>query len=162
MAKFPSWSTCFPQQTCLPAIKLPTLQMCCLVALLFSFNAVVAETRLLFGFDAIIAENYSQLPLLFGHLAEPSRRLARVQTPFPWPRVPQNAASRAFRAPSAGLSQAAAAPRCVLRATPAALSLGWLASESASSLELTSSSSSSLARSSDTLPPRALLASSTP
>jgi hypothetical protein len=56
--------------------------MCCLVALLFSFNAVVAETRLLFGFDAVIAENYSQLPLLFGHLAEPSRRLARVQTPF--------------------------------------------------------------------------------
>ena len=69
VAKLPSWSTCFPQQTCRPAIKVPTLQMCCLVAvdahaslLLFSFNAVVAETRLLSGFDAVIAENYSQLP----------------------------------------------------------------------------------------------------
>jgi hypothetical protein len=48
---------------------LPTLKMCCLVAvdvhaslLLFSFNAVVAETRLLFSFDAVIAENCSQLP----------------------------------------------------------------------------------------------------
>ena len=57
------------QQTCLPAIKLPTLQMCRLVAvdahaslLLFRFNTVVAETRLLLGVDAVIAENYSQLP----------------------------------------------------------------------------------------------------
>jgi len=57
VAKVPSWSTCFPQQTCLPAIKLPTLEMCCLVAvdahtslLLFRrFNTVVAETRLLFS-----------------------------------------------------------------------------------------------------------------
>ena len=46
----------------LPTANLPTLQMCCLVALLFSFNAVVAETRLLFSFDAVIAENCSQLP----------------------------------------------------------------------------------------------------
>ncbi len=50
---------------------------------------------------------------------------------------------------AAGLSQAAAAPRCVLRATPATLSLGWLVSESASSSELTSSFSLSPAKSSD-------------
>ena len=102
------------------------------------------------------------LVLLFGHLAEPSGRLARIQTPFPWPRVSQNVARQALCAPAAGLSQAAAAPRCVLRATPAALSLGWLASESASSSELTSSFSSSPAKYFDSLPPRALLASSTP
>lgn len=57
------------QQTCLPAIKVPTLQMCRLVAvdahaslLLFRFNTVVAETRLLLGVDVVIAKNYSQLP----------------------------------------------------------------------------------------------------
>ncbi len=127
-----------------------------------SFNAVVAETRLLFGFNAVIADNYSQLwsCCLGISRSRPgvSQGSKHLYLGLAFPRM-LPAEHFVRRLPA---NHRMAAPCCVLRATPAALSLGWLASESASSLELTSSSSSSLAKSSNSLPPRALLASSTP
>ena len=137
--QLPSWSTCFPQQTCIRAIKLPTLQMCRLVAvdvraslLLFRFNTVVAETRLLLGVDAVIAENYSQLPssCCLG-ISRSCPGISQGSTPFSltsrFPKCCQPSISCAGCRPIPGCGS----PSLCLRATPATLSLGWVASESA-------------------------------